>query len=63
MQSSGFQLIQNGDWEGTLLFDVENVEQAKLAIRVLGIKRRRKLSLEQAARAAERLARFRLVPL
>jgi hypothetical protein len=62
LQSGGFELIQNGDWEGALLFDGESAEQARLAIRILGIKRRRKLSPEQAAKAAERLARFRLTP-
>jgi hypothetical protein len=59
LQKGGFELIQNGDWEGMLLFDAENVDQASLAIRILRIKRRRKLSPEQAAKAAETLRKFR----
>jgi hypothetical protein len=41
---------QNGDWEGVLSFDPHNAEQAQLAIRVAGIKRRRKLSPEHRAK-------------
>jgi hypothetical protein len=62
MQGSGFRLVKNGDLEGTQLFEDGTAEQVRLAVRILGIKRRRKLSPEQAAKAAENLARFRLTP-
>jgi hypothetical protein len=43
----GMEVIQDGDTEGTLLFDPENRDQAKLAIRLVGAYRKRQLSLEQ----------------
>jgi len=44
---AGFEIAQNGDHEGTALFDPSNAEQARLAIRVAGIKRKRKSSAKQ----------------
>ncbi len=44
---AGFTLVLDGDGEGAAVFDPENEQQARLAIRVAGIKRRRRLSPEQ----------------
>lgn len=44
---AGFEIAQNGDHEGTALFDPANADQARLAIRVAGIKRKRKSSPSQ----------------
>jgi hypothetical protein len=40
-------LVQDGDGEGAALFDPENPNQARLAIRVAGIKRKRRLTPAQ----------------
>jgi hypothetical protein len=40
---AGFTLVQDGDGEGAAIFDAENPSQARLAIRVAGIKRKRQL--------------------
>ena len=54
--AAGMTLRQNGDAEGSLSFDPENAEQARLAIRIAGAMRKRRLSEqlreEQAAQAA-----------
>ena len=55
----GMELHQDGDAEGTLLFDPENDAQAELGIQVAGVGRRRVLSDEHrrslvAAGAAHR---------
>ena len=57
--AAGMEVIQNGDWEGTLRFDHANAEHARLAIRVAGIKRKRLVSEEMARAGAERLATLR----
>ena len=51
----GMTLVQDGDREGTLLFDPGNAEQVAVAIKVLGIKKRRIMSPAQT----EALARAR----
>lgn len=51
--AAGFVLNQNAQTEGTLLFSPENEQQARLAIRLAGIKRIRKSTPEQLARLAE----------
>jgi hypothetical protein len=58
-EAAGMKLIQDGDTEGTLLFDPENLAQAKTAIRTVGARFRRQVSPETAKAGAERLARFR----
>jgi hypothetical protein len=58
-EAAGMIIIQDGDTEGTLLFDPENQVQAKTAIRTVGAKQKRQISPEQAKAGAERLARFR----
>lgn len=53
------RVIQDGETEGTLLFDPLNKEQAKTAIRLVGARQKRQVSPETAKAGAERLARFR----
>lgn len=45
--AAGMAVLQNGDTEGTLLFDVTNREQCRLAIRMAGVKRKRTMSPAQ----------------
>jgi len=54
----GMRVIQNGDAEGCLGFDPDNSEQVKIALKLAGVKRKRRISSEQAAT----LARFRFIP-
>ena len=49
---AGFALIQDGDTEGTASFDPLKPEQATLAIKVAGVKSRRRVSPETRARLA-----------
>lgn len=58
-EKAGMRIVQDGDTEGTLLFDPENKDQAKTAIRLVGARQRRQLSPEQRKLAVERLERFR----
>jgi hypothetical protein len=51
--AAGMVLRQNGNAEGALSFTQENETQAKLAIKVAGAKRKRKLSPEHRARLLE----------
>lgn len=44
---AGMTLVQDGDGEGSAVFDPDNPIQAKLAIRAAGIRRRRQLTPEQ----------------
>ena len=55
-QAAGFEVAQNGDAEGSLLFDPGNSAQAKLAIKLAGVRERRPASPAQVAA----LARARL---
>jgi hypothetical protein len=52
-------LRQNGDAEGAFSFDPGNPVQAKLAIRIAGVKAKRQVSPEQRARTAKMLAAAR----
>ncbi len=49
----GMKLHQDGDCEGTLLFDPEDAEQVELALRVAEVKRRRWMSPENKQRFVE----------
>ena len=61
LTAAGFVLRQDGDTEGTLLFDPADAKQARLAIRIVGAKRRRELTAgDRLARAAS-LKRARAV--
>ncbi len=46
-QGEGFTLGQDGDTEGTLLFDPQDTKQSKLAIRLVGAREKRRVTPEQ----------------
>lgn len=50
LRTLGFLIAQNGDREGSALFDSGNADQAKEAIRVAGVKRKWRISPEQRGR-------------
>jgi hypothetical protein len=54
----GMRLIQDGDAEGCLGFDPANPEQVKIALRLAGVKKQRRVSEKQMAA----LARFKFTP-
>jgi hypothetical protein len=58
-ERAGMKVIQDGETEGTLLFDSENRDQAKVAIKTVGAYRKVNLSPEQRQAKAERMARVR----
>jgi hypothetical protein len=41
---AGMLVHQDGDWEGSMVFDPSNPSQAKLAIQIAGLKRKRVMS-------------------
>ncbi len=53
--AAGMTVRQNGDAEGTLLFDPANSEQARLALKLVRVKAKRVLSAAQRQALAERL--------
>ena len=55
--AAGFTLAQEGDSEGTLLFDPENVDQVAAAIHESRIRQRRVLSQDARLALADRLNR------
>ena len=59
LEDAGFLIRQNGDTEGTALFDPDNWKQARLAIKLARIRNRKILSPEQRVIIAERLKRAR----
>ena len=59
LTAAGCAVIQNGDTEGCALFDPEDVGQAKLAMKLAGVRARRRVSPECRARKVEQLARLR----
>lgn len=50
----GMEIIQDGDLEGTLLFDPSNQEQVRIAIRISGVRQKRRV----ADKDRERLMRY-----
>lgn len=48
-QEVGMRVLQDGDAEGTMLFDPTNPDHAKVAIKVAGVKKKRTMSPEQLA--------------
>lgn len=50
MERAGFQIIQDGDEEGTGLFNPEDAKQVKVALEVVKPYRRKNLSEEQLAK-------------
>jgi hypothetical protein len=55
MLAAGFEIRQNGDWEGTATFDPADSAQARLAIKVIGARKKRRISEAQL----KNLARLR----
>jgi hypothetical protein len=55
LTATGFTIRQNGDMEGTVLFDPENEQQARLALTIARIRKRRVLTAEQRQRMADRM--------
>ncbi len=56
----GMELGQDGDYEGTAVFDGGNAAQAKIAIRIAGVRRKRQMSPERRAQAVAILREHRL---
>jgi hypothetical protein len=55
MLAAGFEIRQNGDWEGTATFDPADSAQARLAIDVIGARKKRQATEAQL----KNLARLR----
>jgi hypothetical protein len=55
LTAAGFTIRQNGDMEGTALFDPENEQQARLALEIARIRKRRVVTVEQRQRMADRM--------
>jgi hypothetical protein len=51
--ASGFTVVQDGDGEGVVTFNPANLKQVKLAVRAVGVKRRRVLSPADRERRAQ----------
>ncbi len=60
LEAAGFAIRQNGDTEGIGLFDPKNSQQAKLALKVAGVKTRRALTPERRQAMSEILAQARV---
>ena len=45
--AEGFEIRQNGDWEGMATFDPANPTQARLAIKAIGARKKRQASEAQ----------------
>jgi hypothetical protein len=58
--AAGMTLRQSGDAEGLFSFDPQDPKQARVAIRGIRAKAKRRMSPEQAAAGAARLAQARL---
>lgn len=57
--AAGMTLRQNGDAEGAFSFDPANPVQAKLAIRIAGVKAKRRMTEEQKVKTAQLLVAAR----
>ena len=55
----GMTVVQNGDSEGCLSFDPNDKAQVKLAIKIAGVRPKRRISPEQHATLTERLRSLR----
>jgi hypothetical protein len=53
--AAGMTILQNGDSEGCLAFDPANKTQFKLAVKIAGVRPKRRVSPEQAAAGSARL--------
>ena len=59
LEDAGFTIWQNGDDEGSALFDPTNTVQARLALKVVGAKRKRTPTAEDRAAKIAILERAR----
>jgi hypothetical protein len=59
LMAAGFQLLQNGDAEGCLLFDPSDQRKIQLALKLVGARRKRVLTPERRAAQIEVLERSR----
>lgn len=57
LEAADFTIWQNGDDEGSALFDPTNTAQAQLAVKVVGAKRKRRQSPRQLANLRKAPAR------
>ena len=60
LEAADFTIWQDGDHEGSALFDPTNRAQARLALRVVGAKRKRSLTPEQRSAKVAILERARI---
>ena len=60
LEAAGLTIWQNGDEEGSALFDPTDTAQARIALKVVGVKRKRRASLAQleALRKASEVLRI-----
>ncbi len=58
--AEGFVLKQDGDTEGTLLFDPDNAAQARIALKIARVKSHRAMSPKQVASLAAARAKIAL---
>ena len=63
LEAADFTIWQNGDDEGSALFDPTNTIQARLALKVVGAKRKRTLTAEDRAAKVATLERVRIARL
>jgi hypothetical protein len=59
-EATGMELHQDGDYEGSLLFDPANKAQVKAAIKTSGVRPKRQLSAAQLEKMKRTLASYRL---
>jgi len=59
LEDAGFTIWQDADHEGSALFDPTDTAQARLALKVVGAKRKRTLTAEQRAAKVTILERAR----
>lgn len=60
LTAAGFTIRQSGDIEGTALFDPENEQQARLALEIARIRKRRVVTTEQRQQMAERMRSIKM---
>src|SRR5260370_38023578 len=63
LAAAGFTLKQNGDTQGTALFNPEDAAQVHVAFKLARIRARKEMTPEARAAASERMRRIRLTPL
>jgi hypothetical protein len=47
-KNAGMEILQDGDWEGSAIFDPENARQRALAVKTAGVRPKRVMSPAQA---------------